>query len=437
MKISKFISRNIIFFLFFSVVIIAVAIFLSIIMISNLSSINNLLNLFYQEMFLLICSLIIIVLLIIYFILLLKKLVSINFIKNVSIKNKQKEEKKIVELYQANQKNFFIILNQWVVNDKIETAKALILLGQDNAADLLRQFSKDEINTLIAEITKITHISQEEENRITSKLTEELNNNTVLGLPYAQELLTKIVGSKNAKNIFDKIVPINENKPNFFPFLNEINTKQLTILLEEEQPQTMALILSYLEPEKAAKVLANLKEDVKLEVASRMAFMERPALEIITAIEKLIKERMQTFLPEELAEINGYHALANILTKIDKKERLKILTQIENSSPKIMKEIRNIMIVFEDILFLTDNEIKLVLTKVDLKDLILSLKTASTDLKEKIFLNMTDKVRKIIRKELAELGPVRLYEIENAKKRIAKLLEKLEANNDIEIIKFN
>lgn len=361
----------------------------------------------------------------------------VYFINNLfKLKKKYNYKKILVDFFNDHPEEFIFVIRKWLDSNQgqirnYEIAQILVYIGQNNTAKILKQLSNSEVKLLIEEIAKINELMVDK--HLLGQFILDLRSQGIIGKNFAKEVLIKSLGLKAAEDILNNIVITDNKRGKFFNFLKTIPSKDLAYLLEEEQPQTIALILSYLEPETSANILPKLSEAVRSEVAKRIALMGETSLEVISEIEKVIKKKLEDFNPQELEQIDGARVLADILTKIDKKEQRKILSKLDQINANLTKEVKKLFFVFEDIIYLDKTAIKVFLTKVDIKDLIIALKTASNDVQEKILCNMNERVRKTIKKELANLGPIKLYHVELAQTKISEIIQKLEETGDIEI----
>jgi len=223
--------------------------------------------------------------------------------------------------------------------------------------------------------------------------------------------------------------------PTGFSLLKDVDPIHLLEFIRNEHPQTIALILSQLNPAQAAGVLSQLPEDVQTDVAMRIATMEKITPEVIHEVESVLDVHLKEVISGSLSASGGVKAVASILNLVDRSAEKSILTNMEMENPELTSNIKNLMFVFEDILILDDKSIQLILKEVDTKELAIALKAASDELKEKIFKNVSERVATMIQEEMDYAGPMRLSVVEEAQQRIVEIVRRLEEEQQIIIVR--
>lgn len=249
------------------------------------------------------------------------------------------------------------------------------------------------------------------------------------GLEYAKSLLQKSLDPKTAEKVISQIQRQVQKTP--FSFLQKAESENLLTFIQDEHPQTIALIVSYLPHHRAAEILGGLPSQKQIEVVRRIANMERANPEIIREVESGLESRLSSMLGQASDKVGGISTVAEVLNLCDRATEKSIMEGIETEDPELVEEIRRLMFVFEDILMVNDKGIQTVLKEVDNDELALALKTASEELKQKVFANMSSRAADLIREEMEYMGPVRVSDVEAAQQRIVDIVRRLEDAGEI------
>ena len=201
--------------------------------------------------------------------------------------------------------------------------------------------------------------------------------------------------------------------------------------IQGEHPQTIALIMAYLDPEQSASVIASLPEELQTEVARRIAILDRTSPEIIKEIESVLEKKLSNMMVQDFTTAGGINSVVQILNRVDRSTEKTILETLEIQDPELAEDIKRLMFVFEDIIHLDDRSIQHVLREVDQKDLALALKGASEEVKVKIKNNMSKRAGELLEEEIEFMGPVRLRDVEEAQQRIVGIIRRLEDAGEI------
>jgi flagellar motor switch protein FliG len=215
--------------------------------------------------------------------------------------------------------------------------------------------------------------------------------------------------------------------------LELVDAKSLANFLQNEHPQTIAVILAHLEAEKRSEVLKRLKENIQTEVVLRMAHLENVSPELIAEVDQLLKRELSSMSSIEQTALGGYQPIADMLNVMDKNTESAIMSRIEEKDPILAEEIRKLMFVFEDLVKIDDRGIALLLKEVPSDKLLLALKTANEDIKNKIFKNLSSRAAEMLKEDLANMGPSRLSDVEAAQSEIVNIARRLEAEGKIMI----
>lgn len=325
------------------------------------------------------------------------------------------------------------------INDKDLTGirKAAILLltvPEEAAADILKRLDQEAVTDVTREIAALGHVDAD----ICNTVIEEYYNHALAqsyaeqgGLILARSLLERSLPKDQAGQILEHIEQTVNATP--FSFLSKAESENLLTFIQDEHPQTIALILSHLAPEKASEVLGGLPQDKQMEVVVRIARMEQTNPEVIREVEKGLEGRLSSIVSQTFEKTGGVETVAGILNLADRTTERAILEQLESMDPELVEQIRRLMFVFEDINLVDDRGIQTVLKEIDNSDLALALKTASDDLKDKIFRNMSERAVGMINEEMEFMGPVRLSDVEGAQQKIVDVVRRLDDAGEIVI----
>jgi flagellar motor switch protein FliG len=322
--------------------------------------------------------------------------------------------------------------DQSKINGIRKAAILVVLVGPERASKLLKELTEDEVEMLTLEVANLGKISDEEKNTILNEFFELMKVKEFIkegGVDYAKKLLEEAFGPEQAIKIIENLVTNLQVKP--FDFLKRIDIAQITNVLQNEHPQTVALVLCYLPPAAAAQVIAGLPEDLQVDVIKRISIMDRATPDVVKEVESRMKDRLSAFAAQPFSQVGGIETTAEIMNNIDRTVSKNIFDRLSESDPKLSEEIRKKMFVFEDILKLDDRTIQRILREVDTRDLTLSLKGASEELKNKILSNMSQRASQMIQEELEFMGPVRLKDVDEAQQRIVAIIRKLEESGEI------
>ena len=286
-----------------------------------------------------------------------------------------------------------------------KAAVLLVALGPELAARVLRHLSEEEIEALTFEIAGLSGVTAGEREAVMAECYEAAMAHryvSAAGVQYARELLEKSVGAQKAAELLDRLTASIRVSP--FDALRRVDPSQLASLLQQEHPQTIALVLSYLKPAHAAAVISCLPPDLQTEVGMRVATMDRTSPEVVREVEAALESRLINLPTQEFTVVGGVQALVSILNRSDRTTERSILGALEERDPELAAQLKKLMFVFEDLLSLDDRSVQLVLRNVDSRDLALALKGASEELREKIFRNMSQRAAEALREDIQLMG---------------------------------
>ena len=315
---------------------------------------------------------------------------------------------------------------------KAKVAMLLIALGRDKSTKIFKHLKEEEIEELTLEIASISSVTPEEKEEI---LTEFYNLCLAQdyiaegGINYAQSLLEEAMGSDRANDLISKLTMSLQVKP--FEFARKADSAQLINFIQDEHPQTIALVLSYLRPNQAAQLLSGLPKGKQAEVAKRIATMDRTSPDIIREVEKVLEAKVSTMMNQDYASVGGIDSVVEILNAVDRGTEKNILETLEVEDVNLADEIRNKMFVFEDIVKLDNRSIQRILRDVDNSTLAVALKGSSEQVKEIVLSNVSKRLAEMVVEEIQFMGPVRLRDVEEAQQKIVAVIRKLEDAKEI------
>jgi flagellar motor switch protein FliG len=315
------------------------------------------------------------------------------------------------------------------------TTKAAILLlaiGSDSASLVLKSLEQEEVEEVTRELASLGRVPAKLQEAVVGEfysLTMASSYVNEGNLDYARSLLTGTMDPKQADKVLSQIQTQVQKTP--FAFLQRAESENLLTFIQDEHPQTIALILCHLPHHKAAEILAGLPIQKQIEVIKRVANMEQTNPEIIREVEKGLESRLANMLTQSMEKAGGVPTVSEILNLADRATEKAILEGLESDDPDLVEQIRRLMFVFEDIKMVNDKGIQAVLKEVDNEELALALKTASEDLKNKIFKNMSERAGQLIKEEMQFMGPVKVSDVEASQQRIVDIVRRLEEAGEV------
>lgn len=318
------------------------------------------------------------------------------------------------------------------ITGRQKAAIFLISLGPEKSAKILKHMSEEDIEQLTLEIANVRTIKGEQLEQVIDEFSQLYMASQYIaqgGVDYARQVLERALGNEKALNIINRLSSNLQIKP--FDFVRRTDPGQLLNFIQGEHPQTIALIMSYLDPDQAAVILSALPPERQSDVARRIAIMDRTSPEIIREVENILERKIGTLGTQDYTSAGGIKSIVGILNKVDRATEKTILETLEVQDPELSEEIKKLMFVFEDIIKMDDRSIQLVLREVDSRDLALALKGASADVGVKVKKNMSKRAGQMLEEDIAFLGPVRLRDVEEAQQRIVNIIRRLEDSGEI------
>jgi flagellar motor switch protein FliG len=319
------------------------------------------------------------------------------------------------------------------LSGKEKAAIALITLGPELSAEVFKHMREDEIEELTLEIASMRRVPPEQKEQVLGELYHMYFAQEYIaqgGIDYAKEVLERALGSQKAMAIIQRLTASLQVKP--FEFIRSTDPGQLLTFIQGEHPQTIALILAFLQPEQAGTILTALPPEKQVDVTKRLALMEYTSPEVIQEVERVLEAKLSALAGQDSTQVGGVEALVEVLNQVDRATEKTILENLEEQEPELAEEIKRRLFTFEDIVQLDNKAVMRILREIDLtKDLPLALKVASEEVKNKIFINMSKRAVETLQEEMDYLGPVRLRDVEEAQQRIVNTIRKLEEVGEI------
>ncbi|MGL5150846.1 MAG: flagellar motor switch protein FliG [Clostridium sp.] len=316
-----------------------------------------------------------------------------------------------------------------------KAAILFITLGPEASSGILKKLPESEIQKITYEIANITSVKSEQKEEILNEFLQINKARDYIlegGMDYARTLLSKALGQHRAAEILEKV---SEATQQYRPFsiARKADAHQLLNVINYEHPQTIALILCYLQPDKAAQVLAELSEEVQSEVAYRIATMKNTSPMVIKEIEKVLESKLSSVVRSEVTTLGGVETLVGILNQVDRTTEKNITESLEREDAELADEVKSSMFVFEDVITLDDVYIQRILREVEVKELALALKGCSEEVATSIYRNQSKRAASSLKEDMEFLGPVRLMDVEKAQQKIVSIIRRLDEAGEIVI----
>ena len=315
-----------------------------------------------------------------------------------------------------------------------KAAILLIALGPEKSASIFKHLKEDEIEELTLEIANTRSVSPQTKESVLNEFYQVCLAQQYIaegGIGYAKELLDKALGSDKAQEVITKLTASLQVRP--FEFVRKTDPSQVLNFIQDEHPQTIAMILSYLSPAQSAMILGAPTPEKQADVAKRIAKMDRTSPDVIKEVERVLERKLSSLINQDYTIVGGVDAIVGILNTVDRGTEKHIMESLEIEEPELADEIRKKMFVFEDILLLDDRAIQRVLRDVDNNDLAVALKGANEEVQNVIFKNLSKRLAAMIREDMEFMGPVRMKDVEEAQQKIVGIIRKLEDSAEIVI----
>ncbi len=319
--------------------------------------------------------------------------------------------------------------------DGVEKAAILLIsLGPEKSSMIFKHLKEEEIEQLTLEIANTSSVSPQTKELVLNEFYEICLAQQYIaegGISYAKELLEKALGTEKAKDVIGKLTASLQVRP--FEFIRKTEPSQLLNFIQDEHPQTIALILAYLPSAQASAVVSSLPAEKQADVAKRIAQMDRTSPDVIKQVEKVLERKLSSLVNQDYTIVGGVDAIVEILNSVDRGTEKHIMETLEIEEPELADEIRRKMFVFEDILTLDDRAIQRVLRDVDNSDLAMALKGSTEEVQNVILNNLSKRLAVMIKEDMDYMGPVRKKDVEEAQQKIVNIIRKLQDSAEIVI----
>ncbi|EIT85081.1 flagellar motor switch protein G [Fictibacillus macauensis ZFHKF-1] len=315
---------------------------------------------------------------------------------------------------------------------KEKAAMLMISIGPEAAAQIYKQLSEEEVERLTLQISQIRKVEKVIQDEVVGKFYQLLLAQDYItqgGIGYAKMVLERALGQEEAMDIIHRLTSTLQVRP--FDFARRADPAQVLSFIQDEHPQTIALILSYLDATQSGQILSELPPEMQGDVARRIAVMDRTSPEIINEVERILERKLSATVHNDFTQAGGVEAVVDVLNGVDRATEKTILDALEVQDPELAEEIKKRMFVFEDIVILDHRAIQRVIREVQNEDLILALKAASEEVKTLVFRNMSERMVETFQEEMEFMGPVRLKDVEEAQSRIVATIRRLEEAGEV------
>lgn len=317
---------------------------------------------------------------------------------------------------------------------KQKAAIFLVVIGPEASSEIFKHLTEEEIEDLTFEIAKLDRIETSDKVKIMEEFNEMFMAQDFIlrgGIDYARQLLERSIGSQKAQDLLNKLTISVKQRP--FDAIRRADPEHIVNFIANEHPQTIALILAYLDSNKAALVMSGLPSEIQSNIAKRVATMDRTSPEMIREVEQVLERKLASMGAEDFTQVGGINCLVEILNLADRSTEKLILDDLEDDDPELAEEIKKRMFLFEDIILLDDRSVMKVLREVDTQDLAKALKGIDPEVQEKIYRNMSKRAGTLLREEMEFMGPMRLRDVEESQQKIVNIIRKLEDGGEIVI----
>jgi flagellar motor switch protein FliG len=313
-----------------------------------------------------------------------------------------------------------------------KAAILLITLGPEVSAQIFKHLRDDEIEQLTLEIANVRKVDSHDRENILSEfhqicLAQEYISQG--GISYAKEILEKALGEEKALDVINRLTATLQVRP--FDFARKAEPAQILNFIQNENSQTIALVLSYLQSEQSSQILSSLPQEKQADVARRIALMDSTSPEVISQVERVLEQKLSATVTQDYTNAGGIDSIVQILNGVDRGTERTILDALEIQDPELAEEIKKRMFVFEDIVNIDNRSIQRIIRDIENADLQLALKVASEEVREAIFRNMSKRMAESFKEEMEFMGPVRLRDVEEAQTRIVATIRRLEESGEI------
>lgn len=315
-----------------------------------------------------------------------------------------------------------------------KAAVMLMCLGPEVASSVLKSLNEQEVEALTLEVARLDRVTPEQRETVINEFYDLAVAQDFIaegGIERARQLLEQAYGDSRANEMIGKVVQAMQVVP--FEFLKKADPAQLYSFIQDEHPQTIALILSYMPLNAAADVLSRLNGELRADVAGRIAQMDQTPPEVIRRVEQVLEKKMSSMLAQEMTQAGGPKALVDLLNRVDRTTERLIIDSLTENNPELAETVKNMMFVFEDIIQLDDRAVQAVLKEVDMKELATALKGVSQEVSGKVFRNMSERAVGMLKEDMEFMGPVKVRVVEEAQQKIVGVIRRLEEAGELTV----
>lgn len=320
------------------------------------------------------------------------------------------------------------------VGPRRKAAIMLTLLGDEPAASVISQLSDEEIEFLALEVARLDTVPADLRQQVIKEFHGMASAQEYIaegGMDQARRMLEVALGSDRAEQMVKKISSAMQVVP--FDFLKHADPTQVLSFIQDEHPQTIALILSYMPMNQAASILTKLTPDLRADVAERIAMMEQTPPEVVRRVEQTLEKKVSSLINTDMTKAGGPKMLVDLLNRVDRSTERIIIENLTETNPELADQIKNMMFVFEDIVTLDDRAIQAILKEVDVRELATALKGTPEEVQQKIFGNMSERAVNMLKEDMEFMGPVKVRVVEEAQQKFVAVIRRLEEAGELQI----
>lgn len=320
------------------------------------------------------------------------------------------------------------------LSSRRKAAIILAVLGPKLSGDVLKHLSQEQIEQVSLEMARLEKVGPETRQKVVDEFHEVAQAQDFIaegGVENARKALIQAFGEEAADAMMSNVVSAMQVIP--FEFLKKADPQQLLGFIQDEHPQTIALIMAYMPISQSAPILSRLPQELRADVAARIALMDQTPPEVIRQVEKQLEKKVSNVISTELSKAGGPKALVDLLGRVDRATEKLILEQLTETNPELADEVRNMMFTFEDIVQLDDRAVQSILREVEGKDLATALKAVGQEVREKVYKNMSERAVNQLKEEMEFMGPVKMKNVEEAQKKIVAAIRRLEESGELQI----
>lgn len=315
-----------------------------------------------------------------------------------------------------------------------KAAIILMVIGPELSGNIVKFLDEEQIETLSLEVARLDKINSEQRENVINEFHELAIAQEFIaegGIEHAKAVLMSGLGEDRANEVLRRVEAAMQIVP--FDFLKKADPAQVLSFIQDEHPQTIALILSYMPIHNSAMILSKLPSDLRADVAARIAMMDQTPPEVIKRVEQVLERKVSSLLNTELTKAGGPKALVDLLNRVDRSTERLIMDSLSEENPELAESIKNMMFVFEDIVTLDDRAVQSILKEVDMRELATALKGCPEGVVDKVFRNMSERAVGMLKEDMEFMGPVRLKVVEEAQQKVVGVIRRLEEAGELTI----